>query len=358
MQQRFTGRMEENNNIEKYTDERRLKKRQIDVHNSIDGPSSDEEIPIRDKTVEEKEASMDADESDYEDNEGCETQRAKDNSSKPDESKPTQSYIALIAKAILSSPERKMVLSDIYKYILDNYPFYKTQDKSWRNSIRHNLSLNECFIKAGRSENGKGNYWAVHPSNEEDFAKGDYRRRRTRRKARRPVTPFGVYSDYFQPYAILPSLYRYRGDSLSRFWGASEHKLGISENKITKLFPQEKRRKSFTIDSILGLDKEQSSEKFQAKMKERREMQEDPLRGHVSSRRHHSWSRASACYSPRSPSYERSAFSPVYSHLVADPCIQYTLIPDYLRRLDAVPYLTQYTRDSLDELNRFRKSVS
>ena len=51
-------------------------------------------------------------------------------------------------------------------------------------SIRHNLSLNECFVKVGRAENGKGNYWAVHPACVDDFSKGDYRRRQARRRAR------------------------------------------------------------------------------------------------------------------------------------------------------------------------------
>ncbi len=64
--------------------------------------------------------------------------------------KPTLSYIALISMAIQSSPQKKMLLSEIYNWIALNFPFYKHQDRSWRNSIRHNLSLNECFIKAGR----------------------------------------------------------------------------------------------------------------------------------------------------------------------------------------------------------------
>ena len=48
-----------------------------------------------------------------------------------------------------------MVLSDIYQYIMENFCYYDNQDRAWRNSVRHNLSLNECFIKAGRAENGK-----------------------------------------------------------------------------------------------------------------------------------------------------------------------------------------------------------
>lgn len=102
-----------------------------------------------------------------------------------DEPKPQHSYIGLIAMAILGSAEGKLVLSDIYQYILDNYPYFRARGPGWRNSIRHNLSLNDCFVKAGRSANGKGHYWAIHPANVDDFKKGDFRRRKAQRKVRR-----------------------------------------------------------------------------------------------------------------------------------------------------------------------------
>ncbi|VDM22690.1 unnamed protein product [Wuchereria bancrofti] len=95
------------------------------------------------------------------------------------------SYIGLIAMAILSSREQKMVLSEVYQWITDNYPYFRTRSVGWRNSIRHNLSLNDCFIKVGRSANGKGHYWAIHPANLDDFKRGDFRRRRAQRKVRR-----------------------------------------------------------------------------------------------------------------------------------------------------------------------------
>lgn len=69
--------------------------------------------------------------------------------------KPQLSYIGLIAMAILSSREKKMILSEVYQWITDNYPYFRSRGPGWRNSIRHNLSLNDCFIKAGRSANGK-----------------------------------------------------------------------------------------------------------------------------------------------------------------------------------------------------------
>ena len=102
-----------------------------------------------------------------------------------EEPKPAHSYIGLIAMGILSSKDKKLVLSDIYQWILDNYPYFRTRGPGWRNSIRHNLSLNDCFIKSGRSANGKGHYWAVHPANVDDFSRGDFRRRRAQRKVRK-----------------------------------------------------------------------------------------------------------------------------------------------------------------------------
>lgn len=41
--------------------------------------------------------------------------------------KPAQSYIALISTAILSSPEKKLLLSDIYQWIMDKYPYFKNK---------------------------------------------------------------------------------------------------------------------------------------------------------------------------------------------------------------------------------------
>ena len=106
---------------------------------------------------------------------------------KPEEPKPAHSYIGLIALAILSTAEKKLVLSDIYQWILDNYTYFHARGSGWRNSIRHNLSLNDCFMKSGRSSNGKGHYWTIHPANMEDFSRGDFRRRRAQRRVRKSL---------------------------------------------------------------------------------------------------------------------------------------------------------------------------
>ena len=161
--------------------------------------------------------------------------------------KPTHSYIALIAMAILSIPSRKMILGDIYQYISDNFAYYRNKDKSWRNSIRHNLSLNECFIKAGRSENGKGNYWAIHPANLEDFMNGDFRRRRARRRVRRSSSALklpscaGSYIHGFAPFGSHSPFHPYRSsaDDFRPFYPA-----------LSYLTPH--CRKNFAVESIMS----------------------------------------------------------------------------------------------------------
>ncbi|KAK6176718.1 hypothetical protein SNE40_014962 [Patella caerulea] len=109
--------------------------------------------------------------------------------------KPSMSYIALIGKAILESSEKRLNLGSIYSWIESTFPYYVNRGQGWRNSVRHNLSLNECFIKAGRCEDGKGNYWAVHPANLQDFMRGDFRqRRRSRKRGRKKNQEMNIYN--------------------------------------------------------------------------------------------------------------------------------------------------------------------
>ena len=61
--------------------------------------------------------------------------------------KPPYSYVALITLAILSSPKKKLRLNQILKRISEMFPFFQGQYQGWRDSVRHNLSQNECFQK-------------------------------------------------------------------------------------------------------------------------------------------------------------------------------------------------------------------
>ena len=100
------------------------------------------------------------------------------------DSKPPYSYIALTAMALWHSPERMLPLSDIYKFIMDNFPYYRKNTQRWQNSLRHNLSFNDCFIKIPRRPDrpGKGAYWTLHPKAIAMFENGSLLRRRKRFK--------------------------------------------------------------------------------------------------------------------------------------------------------------------------------
>ncbi|KAK8019227.1 hypothetical protein PG990_004365 [Apiospora arundinis] len=73
-----------------------------------------------------------------------------------DGQKPGHSYAQLIGMAILRAPNRRLTLSQIYKWISDSYSFYNANDAGWQNSIRHNLSLNKAFIKQERPKDDPG----------------------------------------------------------------------------------------------------------------------------------------------------------------------------------------------------------
>ncbi|XP_023679424.2 forkhead box protein H1 [Paramormyrops kingsleyae] len=81
--------------------------------------------------------------------------------------KPPYSYLAMIAMVIQNSPEKKLTLSQILKEISTLFPFFKGNYKGWKDSVRHNLSSYDCFVKVlkdpGKPQ-GKGNFWAVEVS--------------------------------------------------------------------------------------------------------------------------------------------------------------------------------------------------
>lgn len=104
--------------------------------------------------------------------------------------KPPYSYISLTAMAIQSSPQKMLSLSEIYQFIMDHFPFYRENTQRWQNSLRHNLSFNDCFLKIPRrpDQPGKGSLWALHPDCGAMFENGSFLRRRKRFKSERDRT--------------------------------------------------------------------------------------------------------------------------------------------------------------------------
>ncbi|XP_068176134.1 forkhead box protein Q1b [Antennarius striatus] len=142
--------------------------------------------------------------------------------------KPPYSYIALIAMAIRESGSGRLTLAEINDYLMKKFPFFRGSYTGWRNSVRHNLSLNDCFLKVLRDPSrpwGKDNYWMLNPQSEYTFADGVFRRRRKRIAKRPPKEQEG-------PHDLL-------GED-TRLPGPEEERVGA------------KFSSSFAIDSILS----------------------------------------------------------------------------------------------------------
>jgi forkhead box protein L len=138
-----------------------------------------------------------------------------------------------LAFSFKNAPSKRATLSEIYNYITQRFPYFEKNKKGWQNSIRHNLSLNECFIKIPREGGGerKGNYWTLgkgrfmscsvydkclirglfipsDPQYDDMFENGNYRRRRRMKRPYRTGSHFQkIFGDSygnFAPRGVFP----------------------------------------------------------------------------------------------------------------------------------------------------------
>ncbi|XP_051929586.1 forkhead box protein Q1-like [Hippocampus zosterae] len=146
--------------------------------------------------------------------------------------KPPYSYIALIAMAIRESGSGRLTLAEINDYLMNKFPFFRGTYTGWRNSVRHNLSLNDCFLKVLRDSSrpwGKDNYWMLNPHSEYTFADGVFRRRRKRLAKRAP-----------------------KERELADVTAEDAHRLRPAPEESATTAAAVKFRGPFAIDSILG----------------------------------------------------------------------------------------------------------
>ncbi|XP_041353110.1 forkhead box protein N3-like [Gigantopelta aegis] len=124
--------------------------------------------------------------------------------------KPPYSFSCLIFMAIEDSPIKRLPVKDIYNWILTHFPYFQNAPTGWKNSVRHNLSLNKCFKKVEKDKGssiGKGSLWCIDP---------DYRPNLLQALRKTPYHPYHQLQMMSSPqpsmmqFSVLPG-YGYRG---------------------------------------------------------------------------------------------------------------------------------------------------
>lgn len=185
--------------------------------------------------------------------------------------KPPYSYISLTAMAIMHSPQKMLPLSDIYRFIMEQFPYYRNNMQKWQNSLRHNLSFNDCFIKVPRNitKAGKGSYWTLHPKAINMFENGSLLRRRKRFRLKQlekdlfnsKLTSITTYRKYEgqanEPWIINKASTENNNFKTKKADGSQSILDSSKANEIESLRVETiltRPKRAFTIDSLIAPD--------------------------------------------------------------------------------------------------------
>ncbi|XP_016303045.1 forkhead box protein P2 isoform X4 [Sinocyclocheilus anshuiensis] len=72
--------------------------------------------------------------------------------------RPPFTYATLIRQAVMESGDMQLTLNEIYSWFTRTFAYFRRNAATWKNAVRHNLSLHKCFV---RVENVKGAVWTV-----------------------------------------------------------------------------------------------------------------------------------------------------------------------------------------------------
>ncbi|EAU92528.2 hypothetical protein CC1G_06539 [Coprinopsis cinerea okayama7 len=80
--------------------------------------------------------------------------------------RPQHTLPVILRCAILGSPRKRLTIREIYAAMEEKYSYYKTAGPTWKQSVRHHLSLNRLFERQPRpvTDPGFGSYWTVNLS--------------------------------------------------------------------------------------------------------------------------------------------------------------------------------------------------